>query len=482
MRKVLISILLCSLAGCGASEVSVFPDDRVLVIADAMKVGALEVTAGDVGTTRRLFQIYEPLVKTDATFKKIPGLAESWGSPSEVETIFHIKPGVKFHNGDSMTLDDIIMSFNNAQNSESSQIKDLLSNLEIAKIGEDRIKITSPKPDPTLLEKVSKVLIVPSDPAKRKYGTGAYMLIEKKKDQVVLEAFDQYHGGDLAAQSVVMQSMTNKQLRSKNIKAQNIDILLDTPPEVQGGSAGYEVERLPALDPVFMMFKAQKDNSPLKDPRIREVINLAIDRSRFRSISPYTIPVNQFLSAAVFGYNPKLKEVEVNYTKALEKLKETKYPNGFAMEIVAGKSSEPLVKLLQSTLAKAKIKIIPKLIDPQDLQKEIERPSTEAFLVGWQFKSADSAGFFYDFFHSEGSLNLIGFADEEVDELIENAQVNIKPKQRLEILQKISGIMDNEKVGVPLFETSRTYLMKDDIQWQPRLDGNIEIKNVTPKL
>lgn len=68
-------------------------------------------TISAVAATRVFNQVYETLIdfNPDMTFKGV--LAESWEIPDDVTYIFHIRQGVKFHNGREMTADDVVYSF-----------------------------------------------------------------------------------------------------------------------------------------------------------------------------------------------------------------------------------------------------------------------------------------------------------------------------------------------------------------------------------
>ena len=61
-------------------------------------------------THAHLGQVYESLIARDKDLKIIPALAESWEIAEPTRWRFHLRKGVKFHNGDAFTADDVVFS------------------------------------------------------------------------------------------------------------------------------------------------------------------------------------------------------------------------------------------------------------------------------------------------------------------------------------------------------------------------------------
>ena len=64
-------------------------------------------------TTRVLAQVYEGLVGRDKNFKLVPALAVSWSQPDPKTWRFKLRPNVKFHEGQTLSADDVVFSPNN---------------------------------------------------------------------------------------------------------------------------------------------------------------------------------------------------------------------------------------------------------------------------------------------------------------------------------------------------------------------------------
>ena len=93
------------------------------------------------------------------------------------------------------------------------------------------------------------------------------------------------------------------------------------------------------------------------------------------------------------------------------------------------------------------------------------------FLIGWQAEDGDAGGFLDAFIHSKGEFNNGRYSNKKVDGMIEVSRKEMNPLKRLTLLQDIMQRIDEDMIGIPLFESSRLYAVKKGVTWRPRLDG-----------
>ena len=100
-----------------------------LVIATATEAVTLDPQGGwDGASLYVLRQLYNGLVKLDSNMEVVGDLAESWEFTSDTSVTFHLKQGVKFHNGEEMTAEDVVYSIERAQN--SAKVMTFAANIE----------------------------------------------------------------------------------------------------------------------------------------------------------------------------------------------------------------------------------------------------------------------------------------------------------------------------------------------------------------
>lgn len=105
--KYLFLLILILLTACGKDKIDVKAKDTLIVAqgADARTLDSQK--AIDTPSVRVYQQLYNLLVKKDENMEIVPDLAESWEIVDLKTTIFHLRKGVKFHNGEILTAEDV---------------------------------------------------------------------------------------------------------------------------------------------------------------------------------------------------------------------------------------------------------------------------------------------------------------------------------------------------------------------------------------
>ena len=262
--------------------------------------------ASNVGT--RHFACYtEPLVDTDwiATLAPRPGLALSWTRRDERSLDVALRPGVRFHNGDEMTAEDVAAAFGperlfggeegiarRVPAEVRAQGRSVFPGLTVEVTGRHSVRFVMARPDPVLEKRLGhRISIVVSRRsleeaeswlawARKPVGTGPYRVAEFRADtSLTLEAFDEYWGGRPPLRRLRFVEVPEVAARIAGLQSGEYDFACDIPPdqiaeiernrnfEVQGGLIANH--RMIAFD---------KTHAQLRDPRIRRALSLAIDR------------------------------------------------------------------------------------------------------------------------------------------------------------------------------------------------------------
>ena len=175
----------------------------------------LDPHAQNEGPTHNLMhQIYEPLLIRDASGKVLPTLALSWAVTSDPTVWeFKLRQGVKFHNGNAFTADDVVFSLDRARQ-PTSDMKGLLSSIEkVSKIDDYTVHIKTKGPNPLLPNYLTNMFMMDKEWAeanntttvqdykgkkdnfavRNTNGTGPYALVSREQDvKTVLKRNDGY--------------------------------------------------------------------------------------------------------------------------------------------------------------------------------------------------------------------------------------------------------------------------------------------------
>ena len=245
-----------------------------------------------------LYAIHDALVRPYPGHKMGPSLAESWQESKDGKTYeFKLRPGLKFHNGDPVTTEDVKFSFERYKGAGAKVLQEHVAEVEIVDPLVVRFHLKEPWPDfMTFYGTTASAagIIVPKnylaqvgDDGFRKHpiGAGPYKFVSHKPGlEVELEAFPAYWRRVPNVKTLIMKSVPEATTRAVMVKTGEADISL-----VLDGPEAEEIQRDPRLQVVsskhasifWVEFTEQWDaKSPWHDKRLRLAANLALDRKR----------------------------------------------------------------------------------------------------------------------------------------------------------------------------------------------------------
>lgn len=239
------------------------------------------------------WHLFEGLVDLDPVTRE-PYAALAADMPTEVdETTFEIdlREGATFHNGDPVTVDDVVYSYERVLDPESASLftpmVDFIDTVEA--VDEDTVRITTDFPFSLVNERLGIVKIVPQSVVEadaegfgaNPIGSGPYSLVSATPDDaVVFERFDAYNGPRPAqAAGMNWNLLSDPAARVTAMQSGTVHAIEDVPYiDVDGLSASADVEAVQSFGLLFMMFNT--DAAPFDDPRVRQALFYALDMER----------------------------------------------------------------------------------------------------------------------------------------------------------------------------------------------------------
>jgi len=197
---------------------------------------------------------------------------------------------------------------------------------------------------------------------------------------------------------------------------------------------------------------------PFDKVEVRQALNYAINKE----IILKTVLKNRGIIShgpippGLRGYSTKLKPYEYNPEKAKKLLEEAEFPNGFKMKIYQKYSREVLeiTEILQAQLKKVGIEAQIIQLEWSALKEKINRGETDAFCLAWIADYPDAENFLAPLFHSKNfgpGGNRAFYKNQQIDELIEQAQQTINTKERIKLYQQIESKIHDEAPWVFLW-------------------------------
>ncbi|HEX5640118.1 MAG TPA: ABC transporter substrate-binding protein, partial [Burkholderiaceae bacterium] len=286
--------------------------------------------------------VFETLVRQDETQTMQPGLAESWKALNELEWEIKLRKGVKFHNGQNFTADDVIATFKrvpNVPNSPASFAFFVRPIIDIKAVDPLTLRLKTDKPHPLLPNDMVAVMILPKSVAeaaktedfnsgKAMIGTGPYRLVEYAAgDRVVLKRNDAYWGQKPAWENVRFKMIPSAPARVAALLAGDVQMIEGVPTaDIAKLKTDKRVTISSAVSNrvVYLhMDSGREKNSPfvttpdgkpmeanpLRDPRVRRAISKMIDRDAIvsRIMEGQGVAAGQLLPDQFFGTSKSLK-------------------------------------------------------------------------------------------------------------------------------------------------------------------------------
>lgn len=517
-----------ALTGCGGSKTSDTTDNT----AGAESESTAETKGVDVDTTGYLiaalnadiqtadvqktskdyevpFNIFDRLVDvevgTDGNSKIVPSLAESWDiSDDGLEYTFHLRQGVKFHNGNDFTAEDVAYTFHRMLTVEGGvntefidQIKgadellagetDTLEGVEV--VDDYTIKVTLKEPFAGFLASISSpgVSIYDSeateaagdqfgmDPAVT-VGTGPFEFSSWSfNNQLVLTRNEDYWKGASGLPGVVIKIIPDTETQSMMFESGELDILdLDYAADsVDRFTETYpdQIVQGPRVGIVYFTMNFNKE--PFQDVRVRKAVQMSIDRQAILdALYGGRGQVEQgIFPHGLIGFNPDQEEIKYDPEAAKALLAEAGYADGFDMEIAADSSASDTMtmalEIVSDQLAEVGIRAEIKNYDESTWLETRKSGELGSFMSTWSADYNDPDNFIYTFFGNEEKTRIrsINYPDTEVMERVAKARTIVNENERLAEYKALEEKLIHEDAAwVPMFSRLHLFAVSKRVQ------------------
>ncbi|MDD2494995.1 MAG: ABC transporter substrate-binding protein, partial [Tissierellia bacterium] len=235
-------------------------------------------------------QIFDTLIRESSDGTLVPGIAEEWKfSDDGKEIVFKLRNDVKFHNGDQMTADDVVFSFNRAINSTfTKRITGSMDRME--KVDDSNVKlILKYSYGPVLdciatsnLGIVSQKAVEADEEgfARNPVGTGAFKFVEwSNGEKIVFESFDDYYRGEANIKNLTFKIISDKTSAAVALENGEVDVLL-SPAEADRNNLidNENIKYYETESNSFYFISFNNEEGLFSNKLLREAISYAIDR------------------------------------------------------------------------------------------------------------------------------------------------------------------------------------------------------------
>lgn len=403
--------------------------------------------------------MYESLVTRDSEMTLLPELAESWESSGNVWT-FKLRKGVKYHGGEDFTAEDVVFSFERARSEASDYKEQIKSVLEVNVVDDHTIELVTDGPNPILPNQLTSLYIMdkgwaeennvslPQDFAageetfavRNANGTGPFKLISRAPDELTeMEANKDWWGAGEFPGNVdrlEYRPISNAATRVAALLSDEVDFVLDPPLQdlkrIEGAD-GLKTTTVPQVRTIFFGMDAGveelrssniKGKNPFADVKVREAMNLAIDRKAIQRVvmEGLSFPAGMITSPGVLG-NTADQDAEIPFDleKAKSLMAEAGYPDGFSVQLDCPNNrynnDEKICQAAVAMLARVGVEVKLEAIPKSQHFPKIQNRVSDFYMLGWGVPTLDSHYVFSYLLDVEGSWNAVGYNNAKVNEV-----------------------------------------------------------------
>jgi peptide/nickel transport system substrate-binding protein len=437
---------------------------QVLRIGLAEDPDVLDPTLARTFVGRIVFAgLCDKLVDIDEHLKIIPQLATSWQWSADNKALtMKIRQGVTFHDGEKLDAEAVKFNIERHKNMAGSNRKGelaLVSSVDVVDPYTVRLNLSKPFA-PLLAQLADRAGMMVSPKAAKaegeKFGahpvcSGPFKFVERvAQDRIVLERYPNYWGKDaIHFDKVIYQPIVDSTVRLANLKSGQLDMIERVAPsdmaQVKSDS------RLKAAAIVELGYQGitinvgksdQAQKNPLgKDPRVREALELALDRDAIVQVAMdgEAEPGNQWVAPNNSWYVKSHPIPKRDVARAKRLLAQAGVPNpSFTLMTPTTSDAQRVAQVVQAMAKEAGFDVKIQSTEFSTSLDLADKGQFDAYVLAWSGR-ADPDGNLFSFHVTKQPLNYAGYSNAEVDKLVKESRETLDAAQRQKLFDQIAA-------------------------------------------
>lgn len=440
-------------------------------------------------------QIYETLVEIDPeTGKLVPKLAESFEATTPTVWTFHLRKGVKFHNGSPLTAGDVKFSIERILDPKlgSSHSSQLTTIKEVRAVDDLTVEIETKNPDPVLIRRMQpiggtgRVFIVSkahvgerpaADVASDPMGTGPYRLESWDKGQkLVLARNENYWGRAPDVKRGIFTFIPENSTRVNALLQGEVDVIQRLPiADVERVKQSQNVHIVSSPNGLVHILQLDSRKPPFDDINVRKAFVHALDSTEMVEglLGEYGRVLGVPLSPGVVQFDDAIKPYE--------------YDPELSMKLLAGKTikletftsdgryvnDRDFYQVINSQLAQVGFDITSQSLEWGRFVNMMQKRSAGPFYVtGWDFSEGDASKM-NSFLQSEAVFSITH--DEKYDRLVAQAGQETDEARRTELWKEVQQYVHDQYYIAAVWQASALYGVSKALDWKANFGDNLAL-------
>lgn len=443
-----------------------------------------------------LSNVYDGLVRLNAEGQVESALAASWSWETPTSLRFTLRPGVLFHDGTRLTPADVVASWHRVATDPRCPIRHMFTAVtEVREDGELGVVVETRNPSPTLLRHLALLYVVPADQEEvdeiaEPVGTGAYRFAGPADGGGVrLDAWQGWRGAP-EIPAVVFSFVEGDRNRLDRFLWGAYDVAVRLPDGDVDEVAGHPGLRVRVQSRMAVQMLALRPEATsgvtaraLADPRVRTAMLLAIDRAALVKDVLYGngVVASQYLHPAVVGYDATLAPLAHDRSRARELLAEAGFAEGFDLRFGHTFGIEAIAARLVRDLGAIGIRVTTRAMPMPELLRHARAREVPMMYFGWSSPSGDGSEVLDPLLRTpdplvgHGEDNFAGYSNPEFDQLLADAESEMDPERRRDLLQRAQRVALADLPLLPLTYRWWYVGLSDRVEVTLRDDGWLDV-------
>jgi len=425
--------------------------------------------------------LFEGLVDYEGPdLKLVPKLATSWSTAGTAWT-FQLRSGVKWHDRTAFTAEDVRYSFDVAKSDPASTKKGFVDSIDRVEVLDPlTLRITTKEVNAALLSSLAYLYIVPRHVrenlgrdtfGKQPIGTGPYKLASWRiREEVVLERNDEYWGGPPEPKRIVQRAIPEAATRLAELKTGGVNIVCGLPVQfvpVVRADANLQIYEAPGVRGVYYPIQTKK--GPLRDKRVRQALNFAVDREAIvqQILEGYGVVRTGVMAKGRPGFNANaMPQYQFDPERAKALLAEAGARNvEFTWDVTKGfavKDTE-ITEFVRNQLGKVGVKVNLNLLDIGKLAQRRAAGDFDMTFWFWALQSDPDVMLTGIGLQSWG----VYYSNPRFDELLPKGRLTTVLEQREAVYREIYQVLVDDPPFLYTHAQSELYGVRKGVDWRP---------------
>jgi oligopeptide transport system substrate-binding protein len=454
--------------------------------------------SADMSSHTYVMQIFSGLVRLDQELTVVPDIAETWEpSPDGKTYTFHLRQGVKFHNGREVKAADFKYSWERACDPATGSgtaatylgdivgAKDMLAGkageISGVKVLDDyTLQVTIDAPKAYFLDKLAYPTAFVVDRAnvesgenwwRKPSGTGPFKLKEWTPGQwLILERSQIYYGEPAKLERVIFRFLAGAPMAL--YETGQIDVTLVSTSYIDEVSdetnpLHEELTVTPELSLYYIGFNTAKP--PFDDVNVRRAFCLAVNKERIAKLilRDMVSEAEGILPPGMPGYNETLVGLDYNVEEAKKLIAASKYgdvsnlpPITLTVEGYGNSIPSYLGAIIQEWQQNLGVEISVRQLETDIFLYNLKQEKDEMFMLGWVADYPDPDNFLEILFHTGSENNIFEYSNPTLDALLDQAAIEQDRVVRLSMYQQAEQLVVDDAPCLPLFHGTNYILVK----------------------